>query len=91
MASYLVGQRVRLARHLFGQRHLECLVGSEGVIESPLLWVPEYEVLVHNVRLIGLRTIWCMPAELEPIQYDGNTPVEWSACLWAPETEKVTA
>lgn len=92
MSVFRVGQRVRLARHLFGPDIAKAAVGSEGRIVSELFTERFSGVLVHDVQLLPgsiFTGMYCSPDELEPINYDGNKVVSFDECLWKPEGEFV--
>ena len=83
MAKFFVGQRVRIINSLFFPEY----IGKETVITEPLqvrsgFFVPS-PWLGYGVQI---DPFFNPPAEfLEPLQYDGMQPVEWSECLWQPE------
>ena len=88
MATFYVGQRVRLARPNYAEN-----AGLEGAITSfdsfPVGTnfadgISEYAsnctVLFDNGHEHA-----CDTDQLEPIQPEGHKTVEWNACLWQPE------
>ena len=89
MATFYVGQRVRLARPAYPKN-----LGQEGVIES--FDSAKKGQKAMNGRLRGdcdCSVLWdknnianwqCLD-QLEPIQPEGHKTVEWSECLWMPE------
>lgn len=90
MATFRVGQRVKLVRHsdLPNGGRPKTPVGSVGTIlphngnTSFGGVIREYRVKYDGFTLIGLCDGW----QLEPL-YDGHSKVSWSECLWAPNKE----
>lgn len=72
------------------------MVGSEGVIDTPLQEDAKTGFIVHGIQLTKPSAPWpldtktrdymiCTPDELEPIVDDGREVVAWKTCDWMPE------
>lgn len=90
MATFFVGQRVRLVRP-----RKPCHQGLEGRIAEMGFWpkgspardsctgtICDADCVVNFDR-DGL--MYCNTHRLEPIVPEGMQPVSWSECLWQPE------
>ena len=85
MAKFYVGQKVRIVS-VFMTGIADRYVGKETVITS----LPQpYENIFGYVWMgygVDLDPLFNPKEEsLEPIQYEGMQPAEWSECLWQPE------
>ena len=90
MATFYVGQRVRLARDCAPEN-----LGIEGVIDhfdtgrvgdncrDGGILESDCDCGVSWDREAG--TAWESTSRLEPIQPEGHKTVEWTECLWQPE------
>lgn len=83
MATFKVGQRVKLARPYHPENEgvtgriasMEFLLGDGTVPDS------DCTVLWDDVNLETLQHT----SQLEPIIPEGMLPAEWEECLWMPE------
>lgn len=85
MATFYVGQRVRIVRTTHSINNF--LIGRETVVSG---FNGRGDVLtpLNGEALYGSGF---NPSHLEPIQYDGNKVIEWSECLWQPEHIRTAA
>lgn len=85
MATFLVGQRVRISRWLDGEFNF---VGREAIVLSDLYEADDGQ-LGHDLHVFGEENIpgdpyWAIPEELEPIQPERNSIIAWEYCLIDP-------
>lgn len=92
MATFRVGQRVRVVRDLTGE--YGWTIGLEGTIiegySEVEVWSPSlgnhtesaYTVLLDE---FPLRPLAVDPDEIEPIQPEGYKKVSWEDCCFTPE------
>ncbi len=98
MGFMYVGQKVKVVREVDGYKHIP--IGTETVISG------KYDGYMSEIgTIMGYLIHWphwtdngyfteniiCRPEELEPILPEGMKGVEWSDCLWQPESEAVLA
>lgn len=89
MASYYVGQRVRI-KFVFKPSN-RGLVGREGRISEIREIFGMTHIGLDVSPLFDSAGVGFAPEQLEPILYDGHQPVEWSDCLWSPHRQGVAA
>lgn len=85
MAKFFVGQRVKLvrARTETGRMNLGCVATIVALGDDLLdkFNNPAEAFIDYDNGAKSAVMLW----QIEPIQYDGMQPVEWSECLWQPE------
>lgn len=99
MATFRVGQRVRLVRTFLGSSSGRA-IGSEGTIVGFGFWPEGSKPCMFRrplsfasnvlVDFDGHGEYYQHTNQLEPVQYDGANPVAWAECLWQPNKELVT-
>lgn len=94
MATFKVGQAVRIARHLEGPASTLPFVGEEGTVISALMRRPFRRpdgtgiVTAHLVQLKRHAVkLWCLPEELEPLTPRGDPLV--AATELPPEVQEI--
>lgn len=83
MASFLIGQRVRVVKAYFFPEFL----GKEVTITSELTQHEIWETYGYWTNV----DLWGTPEQFEPIQDEGRKVVAWSECLWQPTHESAPA
>lgn len=91
MATYRVGQRVRVIRSIWGYEGMEATV--VGVMRTAR-HTPPYDGYPISIDGIGelapnRKTLIAPPDAIEPIQPERNQIIPWSECLWMPEHHKL--
>lgn len=90
MATFRVGQRVRLIRCF--QKWHGISVGTEAIIAGPIERALFGTLIGYPLSIGGIIVtngaglhLLAAPDQLEPIVDDGRQVVSWSECLWMPE------